>query len=404
MKKLLFSLFALVAFLAGQAPVSAQEMKPVVVVSLAGYDELMSDVDFLGQISGIPMLNAQMAEGILQQTTQGQGLKGLDKKKPWGGVLLSDGGFGFKFLVFVPVKDVKGLIEVFAGPPFGFTSKDVGNGVVEVQGPVPQPGFAKTQGNYTFFAQNAADLADLPKDPEALLAGLNKEYDLAVRAFVQNVPQAFRDQILGGLKMGMQFSVNQPNPGEDPQAFALRKQLVEGQLEQMEKLFTELDTFTLGTKIDGAAKTANFDMGITVAAGSEMAKQLANSGDVQTNHAGFLMPEAAVSLTGVGVVNEIEQANAMIKSLGEHAKNEIDKDSSFPDAQTRDTAKSILADLIDVATKTIATGKVDLARQSYWPPSRRPLSPAAPWPMAPPSSRRSRSLSKWPRASCRKSS
>ena len=83
MKKLLFSLFALVACLAGQAPVSAQEMKPVVVVSLAGYDELMSDVDFLGQISGIPMLNAQMAEGILQQTTQGQGLKVVSDLSSW---------------------------------------------------------------------------------------------------------------------------------------------------------------------------------------------------------------------------------------------------------------------------------------------------------------------------------
>ncbi|MEX2142180.1 MAG: hypothetical protein WD894_23130 [Pirellulales bacterium] len=360
MKKLLFSLFALVAFLAGQAQVSAQAMKPVVVVSLAGYDELMSDVDFVGQITGIPMLSAQMAEEGLKQVTQGQGLKGLDKKKPWGGVLLSDGGFGFKFLVFVPVSDVKGLIEVFTGP-FGFTAKDVGNGVLEVQGPAPQSGFAKTQGAYTFFAQNAADLADLPKDPEALLAGLNKEYDFAVRAFVQNVPQVFRDQILGGLRMGMQFSLQQQNPGEDPQAFALRKQLVEQQLTQMETLFKELDTFTVGAKIDGAAKTANLDIGVTVAAGSEMAKQLAKIGDVQTDHAGFLLPDAAVNMTAVGVVSpqEIEQANTMIKSLGEQAKNEIDKDSSFPDAKTRDTAKEILADLIDVVTKTVATGKID---------------------------------------------
>jgi hypothetical protein len=361
-KKLLFSLFALVACLAGQAPVSAQEMKPVVVVSLAGYDELMSDVDFLGQISGIPMLNAQMAEATVQQLTQGQGLKGLDKKKPWGGVLLSDGGFGFKFLVFLPVSDVKGLVEVFAGPPFGFTAKDAGNGVVEVQGPVPQPGFAKTQGNYTFFAQNAADLANLPKDPEALLDGLNTEYDLAVRAFVQNIPQAFRDQILGGLRMGMQISINQPNPGEDPQAFELRKQLVQGQLDQLENLFKELDTFTLGAKIDGAAKTANLDVGVTVTAGSEMAKQLAKIGDLKTDHAGFLMPQSAVSMTAVGTMSpqEIEQANAMLKTLGEQAKTEIDKDGSFPNAQARDTAKSILSDLIDVATQTIATGKVDI--------------------------------------------
>ncbi len=369
MKKLLFSLFALVAILGGQAQVSAQEMKPVVVVSLGGYDALMSDVDFLGEITGVPMLSAKMLEDGVNQFTQGQGLKGLDKKKPWGGAVLSDGGFAFKFLVFVPVSDVKSLVEVFAGPPFGFSAKDVGNGVFEVQGPAPQPGFAKTQGDYTFFAQNAADLANLPKDPEALLGGLNKEYDFAVRAFVQNVPQVFRDQILGSLKMGMQLGL-QPNPGEDPQAFALRKQLVEQQLEQLETLFKELDTFTLGAKIDGVAKTANLDIGIAVTEGSEMAKQLAKVGDVQTDHAGFLMPDAAVSMSAVGVVSpqEIEQANAMIKSLGEQAKNEIDKDSSFPDAKTRDTAKEILNDLIGVATKTIASGKVDFGATALLAP------------------------------------
>jgi hypothetical protein len=368
-KKLLFPLLALVALLAGQAQVSAQEMKPVVVVSLGGYDALMQDVDFLGEITGVPMLSAKTLEDGLNQFTQGQGLKGLDKKKPWGGAVLSDGGFGFKFLVFVPVSDVKGLVDVFAGPPFGFSAKDVGNGVFEVQGPAPQPGFAKTQGSYTFFAQNAADLANLPKDPEALLGGLNKEYDLGVRAFVQNVPQVFRDQILASLKMGMQLGL-QPNPGEDPQAFALRKQLVEQQLGQLETLFKELETFTLGAKIDGVAKTANLDIGITVTAGSEMAQQLAKVGDVQTDHAGFLMPDAAVSLSAVGVVSpqEIEQANVMIKSLGEQAKNEIDKDGSFPDAKTRDTAKEILDDLIGVATKTIASGKVDFGATALLAP------------------------------------
>jgi hypothetical protein len=329
----------------------------------------MSDVDFLGEITGVPMLSAKTLEDGLNQFTQGQGLKGLDKKKPWGGVVLSDGGFSFKFLVFVPVSDVKGLVEVFAGPPFGFSAKDVGNGVFEVQGPAPQAGFAKTQGNYTFFAQNAADLANLPKDPEALLDGLNKEYDFAVRAFVQNVPQIFRDQILGSLKMGMQLGL-QPNPGEDPQAFALRKQLVEQQLTQLETLFKELDTFTVGAKIDGVAKTANLDIGVTVTAGSEMAKQLAKVGDVQTDHAGFLMPDAAVSMSAVGVVSpqEIEQANAMIKSLSEQAKNEIDKDSSFPDAKTRDTAKAILDDLVGVATKTIASGKIDFGATALLAP------------------------------------
>jgi len=360
-KKLLFSVFALVAFLSAAAQVSAQTMKPVVVVSLAGYDELMSDIDFLGQITGLPMVSASMAEENLKMVTQGQGLKGLDKKKPWGGAVLTD-GTEFKFVVFAPVTDVKGLVDAFAGPPFSFSSKDAGNGVVEVQGP-PQvpPAFAKSQGGYTYFAQRADQLKDLPANPETLLDGLNKDYDLAARAYLQNVPPVFRQQIIGGLKMGMQLSVNRPNPGEDPQAFELRKQLVEQQLKQFETLFNALESFTLGGKIDGTGKTVHLDIGVTVAEGSKLAGQLAALGNVKTDHAGFLMPDAAFNLNMVSVAGpeEIEQAITMIKSLESRAQSEIDKDTSFPDADTRKTAKEVVGDIVTVAEKTLQAGKID---------------------------------------------
>jgi hypothetical protein len=360
-KKLLFSIFALVAFLSAAAQVSAQTMKPVVVVSLAGYDELMSDVDFLGQVTGLPMLSAATVEQSLNMATQNQGLKGLDKKKPWGGAVMTDGA-DFRFVVFAPVSDVKGLVEAFAGPPFGFSATDAGNGVVQVQGP-PQapPAFAKTQGGYTFFAQRADQLKDLPANPEALLDGLNKDYDIAARAYLQNVPEVFRQQIIGGLKMGMQFSLQRPNPGEDPQAFELRKQLVEQQLKQFEQLFNELETFTFGGKIDGTAKTVHLDIGVTVAAGSKMAAQLAALGDLKTEHAGFLNPDAAFNLSMVSVAGpeEIQQAVAMIKSLEGRAQTEIDKESSFPDEAARKTAKEVIGDIVTVVEKTLQGGKID---------------------------------------------
>jgi hypothetical protein len=288
-------------------------------------------------------------------------LVGLDKKKPWGGVVLADGAGAIKFLVFLPVSDVKGLVNAFAGPPFSFSAMDAGNGVLQIQGPAPIPAFAKTQGNYTFFSQSPTDLADLPQNPEALLGGLNKDYDFAVRAFVQNVPEGFRDQIVGGLRMGMQMNLQRPNPGEDPQAFALRKQLVEEQLKQMDQLFKELDTFTLGAKIDGAAKTAHLDIGVTVTPTGEMAKQLAAIGSLSTNHAGFLMPEAAFNMTVVTSMSgqEIAQANAMIKTFGEQAQTQIDKEASFPNDEVRKNAKAIVADLFSVAERTIGTGKID---------------------------------------------
>jgi hypothetical protein len=170
--------------------------------------------------------------------------------------------------------------------------------------------------------------------------------------------------------MGMQFSLQQPNPGEDPQAFELRKQLVQQQLNQMETLFKDLESFTVGAKIDGVAKTANLDIAVSVAQGSEMGKQLAQMGEMKTDHAGFLASDAAVNFAVAGMANpnEIGQFNALIKSLSERAKSEIDQDNSFPDATTRDTAKSIIDDLVSVATKTIAAGKIDFGGTVFLAP------------------------------------
>ena len=58
-------------------------MKSMVVVSISGYDELKADVGFLGEIVGKPDL-AESVDKILDMFTQGQGLAGLDKSKPWG--------------------------------------------------------------------------------------------------------------------------------------------------------------------------------------------------------------------------------------------------------------------------------------------------------------------------------
>jgi hypothetical protein len=92
-----------------------------------------------------------------------------------------------------------------------------------------------------------------------------------------------------------------------------------------------------------------------------MAAQLAKVGELKTDHAGFLMPDAAVNLTVVGAVSpeEAQSTIAMVKSLEQRGQQEIDNDSSFPDDATRKTAKEIISDLVGVAVKTIQSGKID---------------------------------------------
>ena len=74
MKRILFSALAAALLCVPSGWAAAQdEMKPMIVLSFAGYSELISDLDLVGEATGNPDLG-QGIEGLLQLMTQGQGL------------------------------------------------------------------------------------------------------------------------------------------------------------------------------------------------------------------------------------------------------------------------------------------------------------------------------------------
>src|SRR5262249_20766129 len=101
---------ALAVLLVGASIARAQVSKPVVVVAIPGYDELMANVDFLSGLGGQPGAS-QMAQGTINFMTQGQGLKGLDKTKPFGLVVTLENGVPTP-TVLVPVTSAKDLLNL----------------------------------------------------------------------------------------------------------------------------------------------------------------------------------------------------------------------------------------------------------------------------------------------------
>ena len=86
-------------------------LKPVAVISLSGYDEVLGDIGFVGKLSDNPDLDKGL-EALLKLLTKSRGLAGLDKSRPWGGVVQCDGselsGYGF-----LPVTDLAELLAAY---------------------------------------------------------------------------------------------------------------------------------------------------------------------------------------------------------------------------------------------------------------------------------------------------
>ncbi|MEO8002296.1 MAG: hypothetical protein ABI644_10510, partial [Arenimonas sp.] len=351
---------ALIAALFQSVQLKAADEKPLAVVSLAGIDSLMSDVDYLGQVLSNPQLNSQSIEGLLKAFSGGKGLDVFDRKKPWGVVVYAaaDGGLDFKSYLFVPLKNEADLIkgvENYTDAP-----KDVGNGVKSIAiRNNPKEFFYKVQDGNMFVADTAEYLRNVPADPAALLGTMNKDYDLAARVHVQNLPEKLRTDMIEGLKKGVSEGLHQ-SPDEDDAAFAVRKGLMETQIKQLEMMLDELDDFTVGLNIDSAAKATNLDFAMTVKPGGKMAGKIASYGSLTSIFSGFFNPNvgAAGNVTSKLDSEDIQQTVALLDSLSDVAKKEIDKDEKLRDNAQ---AKEIVSDFFAVLSKTIQTGKFDNA-------------------------------------------
>jgi len=349
-KKFLRSTLALTLLLAGAAVARAQAAKPVLVISIPSYNDILANVDFLGKLAGQPAAAQQMDQMV---GLFAQGLKGLDRTRPIG-VVVSSEGSDFTPLAFVPTTNLKDLMQCL---PQLAAQEDAGG--FKVMSPAGEA-FIREQNGWAFISQSKD--AAVPADPMQWLGGLKPEYDFALRIYLQNVPADKKKSGIDLFKMFMdQAAAMQRQQGGDNPLAALSQKNMQEQVKAIERLLNEADQLTIGWKLDRQAKNTHLDFTVTAVPGSELAQEIKQAGDAKTNFAGFLMPDAAATLSfcGRSSPDSIAQAKATLEQIRARAELQIDNDANLPDDKTRAAVKDVLKQLLDVAQKTVETGKSD---------------------------------------------
>lgn len=338
--------------LGGASRLKAEDLKPVVLVSIPSYNDITADLTFIGQVADVPDLPKQL-DALLGQATNGQGLKGLDKTKPIGVAMVFDAGVQ-KAIVFVGTTDLKALLGSL--PIQANSNADGSFDVMAPTGPV----HVQQQGGWAVFS-NAPDLLKLvPADPSQLLGNLDKDYGAAVRINVQNVPAQSRDMLTGLMKMGFQAAMVQ-QPGEDDNAYQLRKSSAEQGMKQLDQLIHDMDQITLGLSVDTSAKSVHADVSLTFVPGSEMAKAMASRSSGKSDFAGFLLPNAAVNMNFSQKMSQtdIDQFMQMLKTYRGQAQAAVEKEPSLSDETTQKAAKQLVDQLFDIGEAATKSGKID---------------------------------------------
>jgi len=356
-RKLLLSTLALAVMLgAANLCLAKSEMKPLVTVSFSGYDKLMTNVGVVGQLGGNPDLGKGL-EMMLQMVTQGKGLAGLDTKRPWGAVLLTDDQGQFAFYGFVPVTDLKQLVKLSEVNPQLADAIKLTDGVYEIQAGV-SPIFIEQKGTWALISNKREDLANAPANPLALLGDLPKNYDLAVRASVKNAPKEYRDQMIAQLEAGAEAGMPQM-PGESDDDYALRATAARQAVQQVTTLVNELEDVMLGWNVDPSTSTTHLDLALTAQTGTKLADQFAKIKPGKTDFAGFMMPDAAVTANSVGTLSDADVARAKntLATLRKSILSGLKKQHLSEDEI--ETASQLIGDVMDVLEKTIETKKSD---------------------------------------------
>ena len=347
----MFALAAAAALLvAPLGQLFAQNAKPVLILSISSVEDTLADIAYITKAAG------QEDAGRMAMFAGQVYTNGLDKKKPIGMyVAPKAGGSDFVPVAFVPVVDIKTFLATFKeqiGEP-----KDAGDGVKEIEAN-GQSVFFKEQTGWAFISNAKENLVDLPKDPAALLGGLPKEYTVAVKANVANVPAELKKMAVDAMKEGFERQL-QANPRGGADAELIEK-MQRNQMEALVKMVDELDEIMFGFAIDSAGKRTYLDVNITAREGTNLAKQYALLADAKSSFAGFLLPNAAatLNLSSTMAKEDIDQAVTLLKGVKTNALKEIDNDPNL-DATKRGAAKEVLGSLMDAFTKTVEGGKLD---------------------------------------------
>lgn len=327
-----------------------QSAKPVLVASLAGSDEVLSDILYLTESAGVGDFGRFAALMASPYTAP------LDKSRPTGVCVTLAGEDDVRVLSFLPVKDLKMLLmtlEEQIGKP-----EDVGGGVLKVAGDRPAPMFIKEADGWAFIANRKEHLEDLPKDPVALLDGLDKKYTLAVRVNVGNIPAGLREMAVNQLEQGLQDRVAQETNSE--QAEAMRK-LGGLAVKSISQVIQETDHLTLGWEVDKNGKKTYLDLNFTAREGTDLAKEMDLIKEGKSSFAGFLLPDAAMTFHGHGTSSdaEVEQITALLTQLRGQAMKGIEQDGNLANDEERQTAKAIINQLLDVADATVKAASTD---------------------------------------------
>lgn len=348
-KFLMLSMLMGVTMLMPSLATAQSRPDPSIVISIANFEEQLSDVEHLLEASGFPEMKFMAKVAINGYTG------GLDKSKPAGVMLY----FGEemappKFVGFAPVSDLDTILDTLGNMRMDIEEE---GDMTIVVAPSGDEIMVKEQGGYAYFSMDEGMLEDLPAAPAKSLGELPKKYNMAAKIMPQKIPAAMKEQVMAMIKEGSEQTLE--NMGDDIQSDLQRKNL-ELQMKQLDMVMNETDEIMIGMAVDQDNKSLYTDIKFAAKAGSSLAKKIANSKATSpTRFSGFLMKNAMMTVNASGRMDADDAKT--YSDLLDQAKDSVFEEIENGDLSDSeiDVVKDAIVDMTDVMKQSLKEGVFD---------------------------------------------
>jgi hypothetical protein len=341
--------------LAGRTGTAQQEPRPAAVLSVASVDTLLDDFAYLARLAG-----RSEVSGIVELAAAGF-LQEIDRTKPLG-VLITVREDEPQGVGFLAVRDLDKLLQL-AHDKFAIEVDSLDNGIRKLE--VGQGVYLKQHAGWLFFSDHPRHLTSLPADPVALCGGLEQQYSVALRVFVQQIPPGLRDLAAFQLHARIDQDI-QAAAIDDPALDRPFLESLRGGLKQsVNAFFQQCDQLTVGWAVDSGQQRLFVDLLATAVPDSDMAAAFAELDRAPRTLHGTVVPDAALTFhAGVQLPSQASQAvRTLVAYVRAKALQHLAQDSAAPAVLTE-----IAGTVFDVADRTAADAVTEVAASAVVAP------------------------------------
>ncbi|MCU0961506.1 MAG: hypothetical protein MUF48_15525 [Pirellulaceae bacterium] len=322
--------------------------RPVAVLSVASVDALLDDFAYLARVAG-----RSEVSGFVELATSGF-LQEIDRTKPLG-VLITVGDDEPEGIGFLAVRDLDKLLQM-AHDKLAIEVDSLDNGIRKAE--VGQGVYLKQHGGWLYVSDHPRHLARLPEDPVAMCGGLDQQYSVALRVFVQHIPPGLRDLAAFQLHAKIDQDI-QAAKLEDPDLDRpFLDSVGRGLKQSVNGFFQQCDQLTLGWAADSDQQRVYLDLWATAVPDAALATALAELPRAPRTLRGAVVPDAAMTIhAGLQLPSQASQAfQAMVAYLRAKALRRLAQDPAAPAVLTE-----IASTVFDVADRTATDAVIEAA-------------------------------------------